>query len=300
MKKILVLMTVVIVVHCVAITALFLVQGCKTTKKPAGTSVSQTPVMPPLSAPAVAPAKVEPAALAGKAEETIEYSVQSGDSLGLIAKRHNVSKSELMALNKLADPNKIRIGQKLIIPKHAHTVIALTPKAAAAKPKEKKTESPPTLATDMGEYVVQTGDSLSKISAKLKVKISALREVNKLVNDKLKVGQKLIIPRATKVEGAPETAPAPAASEAPVSSSPAKPEVPAVNASSVAAPAVPGNVSSGATSKTSGSGITHVVMPNEDLSSIAKLYAVTVEDIVTANQFKTNQTVQAGQKIIIP
>lgn len=283
---------VVIGVHCVAITALFLVQGCKTTKKPTGTSVSQTPVMPPLSAPSVAPAKVETIetpAIAGKAEGTIEYTVKSGDSLGLIAKRHNVSKNELAELNKLADPNKVRIGQKLLIPKHVSIAVAPAPKAAKAKAKEKKSETAPTLATDVNEYVVEAGDTLSKVSAKLKVKISELREVNKLVNDKLRIGQKLIIPGAKKAEITPEQTPAPAASEAPVKSTPLGAE-----------PAVTGKVSSAGPSKTPGSGITHVVAPNEDLSSIAKLYAVTVEDIVAANQFKPKQTVQVGQKIIIP
>lgn len=296
MRKILVLMMVVIGVHCVAIAALFLVQGCKTTKKPTGPSASQAPVMPPLSAPSVAPAKVEPAAITGKSEETIEYTVKSGDSLGLIAKRHNVSKEELATLNKLADPSKIRIGQKLIIPKHANAAIAPAPKAAKAKSKEKKSEpAAATLATGVNEYVVAAGDSLSKVAAKLKVKISELREVNKLVNDKLRIGQKLIIPGTRKAEGMPEPAPA-TESPSPV------PETPAVNSSPVAAPAATGDVSSSSATpaKTPGSGITHVVMPNEDLSSIAKLYAVTVEDIVAANKFGPNQTVKAGQKIIIP
>ncbi|MDO9540761.1 MAG: LysM peptidoglycan-binding domain-containing protein [Kiritimatiellia bacterium] len=273
MKKILALMTVVIGVHCVAITALFLIQGCKTAK-PTGTSASQTPVMPPLSAPAVTPVKVEPATVAGKAEETIEYTVKSGDALGLIAKRHNVSKGELTELNKLADPNKIRIGQKLIIPKRSQAVVTPAPKAVAAKkPKEKKSEPATTLATELDKYVVQAGDNLSKIAAKLNVKTSELREVNKLVNDKLRIGQKLIIPGAKKAESVPEPA---------------------------ATPAVTGDVSPAAAPEISDTGITHVVMPNEDLSSIAKLYAVTVEGIITANQLGTNRTVQAGQKIIIP
>jgi len=307
MKKIIVLMMVVIGVHCVAIAALFLVQGCKTTKKPTETSASQTPIMPPLTAPSAAPAKVEPVPFEVKGAETIEYTVKSGDSLGLIAKRHNISTSELMALNKLTDPNKIRIGQKLIIPKRSHAAIAApVPKAAKAnsKEKEKKSEPTPSLAAGINEYVVVAGDSLSKVSAKLKVKVSELREVNKLVNDKLKVGQKLIIPGAKKSEGTPEAAPAPAATETPASPSPAKTETPAVNPPSSVATPTPATTADGssaaAPAKTSGSGITHVVAPNEDLSSIAKLYAVTVEDIVAANKFGSNQTVQAGQKIIIP
>lgn len=298
MKKTLVLAAVVIGVHCVAITGLFLVQGCKTTKRP---SSSSTPPMPPLSAPAVAPASIEPAPMISekdtKAEGTIEYIVNKGDSLGLIAKKHNVSKAELMGLNKLTDPNKIRVGQKLIIPKRAHAAVHPAAKTAEAKSKDKPKAKPEakapdaTLATGINEYVVQAGDSLSKISAKLNVKISELREVNKLVNDKLKVGQKLIVP-AKKAEGASESAPtAPAAAE---TTAPAKTEAPAaVTPAPATAPEAPAK-------KNLSSGITHTVLATEDLNTIAKLYVVSVDDIVVANQMGTNRTVQAGQKIIIP
>jgi LysM repeat protein len=308
MKKTLVLVAVVIGIHCVAISALLLIQGCKTTKGKNAPAETAAP-MPPLTAPApeAMPAPIEPtpAFKETKEEGTSEYIVKKGDSLGLIAKNHNVSKTELMELNKLADPNKIRVGQKLIIPKRSH--VAASPAKiheakSEAKPvakKGEKSEPTPSLAAGINEYVVQTGDSLSKISAKLNVKISELREVNKLANDKLKIGQKLIVPGAKKVEAAPEAAPAPAAPE----KAPAKAEAaPAATTPPPAvAPAAPAPVPTAATpAKATGSGITHVVSPNEDLSSIAKLYAVTVEDIVAANQLGTNRTVQAGQKITIP
>ena len=177
MKKTLVLAAVVIGVHCVAITGLFLVQGCKTTKGP---SSSTTPTMPPLSAPAVAPATIEPAPMISekdtKTEGTIEYIVKKGDSLGLIAKKHDISRSELIEFNKITDPNKIRIGQKLIIPKRAHVAVPPAAKNVEAKSKDKPKAKPEakapeaTLATGINEYVVQAGDSLSKISAKLNVK----------------------------------------------------------------------------------------------------------------------------------
>jgi len=297
MKKTLVLAAVVIGVHCVAISGLFLVQGCKTTKRT--TSPSSTPTMPPLSAPAVAPATIEPAPIISekdtKTAGTIEYIVNKGDSLGTIAKKHNVSRSELIELNKIADPNKIRVGQKLIIPKRAHVTGVPAAKKAEAKPKAKAEDKAPatTLATGINEYVVQAGDSLSKISAKLNVKISELREVNKLVNDKLKVGQKLTVP-AKKAEGAPESAPA-AASEPAMQTTPA-----AVTPASAPAPGTPEAVPAAAPAKNVSSGITHTVLANEDLNTIAKLYVVSADDIVAANQMGTNRTVHAGQKIIIP
>jgi LysM repeat protein len=209
-----------------------------------------------------------------------------------------VSKADLMELNKLTDPNKIRVGQKLIIPKRAHTAVHPAVKNVEAKSKDKpkaEDKAPAaTLATGINEYVVQAGDSLSKISAKLNVKISELREVNKLVNDKLKVGQKLTVP-AKKAEGAPESAPAAAASEPALQTTPA-----AVTPAPAPTPGTPGAVPAVAPAKNVSSGITHTVLANEDLNTIAKLYVVSADDIVAANQMGTNRTVQAGQKIIIP
>lgn len=301
MKKAFLLVSFVVLVHCMAVAALLLAQGCKTTKKSTSASASSTPVMPPLTAPAVSQEKTEAVPLSvkeAKGGETIEYVVKSGDSLGTIAKSHSISKAELIELNKIADPNKIRVGQKLLIPKRAHVASSSASKAHEAKPKVKKSEpaAGATLATGLNEYVVQAGDSLSKVASKFNSKVSELREVNKLVSDKLKVGQKLIIPGPKKTEGTPEAAPAPAAAESPAS--PVKSESP--EATTPASGAAPAAGSSATAPKAAGSGITHVVMPKEDLSSIAKLYAVTVDDIVAANQLGTNRSVQAGQKLIIP
>jgi len=46
-----------------------------------------------------------------------EYTVQSGDTLLGIAIRFNVDFQEMVALNNLTDPNSIKAGQKLKLPK---------------------------------------------------------------------------------------------------------------------------------------------------------------------------------------
>ena len=65
------------------------------------------------------------------------YIVKKGDNPVTIAKKLKVSYDDLIALNRIEDPRKLRIGQKLLIPK------TTKPKATnekAAKPKEKKNE----------------------------------------------------------------------------------------------------------------------------------------------------------------
>ena len=47
-------------------------------------------------------------------------------------------------------------------------------------------------------------------------------------------------------------------------------------------------------------GNTHIVARGETLTSIAKMYKVTVDDLQTANHIEDGRKLQAGQNIIIP
>ena len=60
------------------------------------------------------------------------YTVKKGDNPVGIAKKLKVSYSDLIALNHIDDPRKLKIGQKLLVPE------ATKPKTASAKPADKK------------------------------------------------------------------------------------------------------------------------------------------------------------------
>ena len=60
------------------------------------------------------------------------YVVKKGDNPVGIAKKLKVSYSDLIALNHIDDPRKLKIGQKLLVPE------ATSPKTASAKPADKK------------------------------------------------------------------------------------------------------------------------------------------------------------------
>lgn len=51
----------------------------------------------------------------GRATRQTRYLVQSGDTAGAIARRHNVSVNELVAWNRGMNPDRIREGQELLI-----------------------------------------------------------------------------------------------------------------------------------------------------------------------------------------
>jgi LysM repeat protein len=63
-----------------------------------------SPESEPISRPVPAP------------DEAYIYTVAAGDTLNAIARRYGVSVQELVAVNELTDQNRIRVGQKLIIP----------------------------------------------------------------------------------------------------------------------------------------------------------------------------------------
>ncbi len=45
----------------------------------------------------------------------LPYVVQTGDTLGVIAKKFNVTVEQLMKWNNLKDPNFLTVGQRLVI-----------------------------------------------------------------------------------------------------------------------------------------------------------------------------------------
>ena len=98
----------------------------------------------------VAPKDLSTAAPAGKTSaadkapartngEAVKHTVQVGESLGIIAKKYQVTVGELAAANSITDPSKVRAGQQLVIPgfkavSGKGTTTAVPAKAAASGP----------------------------------------------------------------------------------------------------------------------------------------------------------------------
>ncbi|MBP5787224.1 MAG: LysM peptidoglycan-binding domain-containing protein, partial [Kiritimatiellae bacterium] len=121
-----------------------LMAGC-TTVKHTQTTVQPTVVEPPAlpEMPPVVDVEPEPVVFPEPIVAPIPqtpssaqnvYVVQSGDSLSKIAVRHGIRQSEIVELNGIADPNKIRIGQKLILPDHAKPSLSPVSSSKAAAP----------------------------------------------------------------------------------------------------------------------------------------------------------------------
>jgi LysM repeat protein len=277
---------VIIGLHCLVVGSLMVIQGCGTPKPPP--APPPTPVvMPPPAPPPAPPApimkpvvKIEPVPVE---MTTKSYTIKSGDSLSRVAQRFNVSMRDVMKLNKISDPNKVRVGQKLALPGYVNL-------NAPEPPRRKKAVSKPSATPAVAggnEYVVKAGDSLSVIAKAHGTTTKALRDVNKLSSDRIAVGQKLALPQGAGAPAAGEApAPAPAPEAAPTEVAPGMEPAPAP---------VEGDTAGAA--KTSE--VLHIVEPNQDLNSIAMMYGVRVEEIMKINAL-TAPEVKVGQTLKIP
>ncbi len=110
--------------------------------------------------------------------EKITYSVRSGDVLGKIAQRYNVSVADLREWNML-NGNLIRVGQRMNV--------WIPVSGANSQVAEVITQNGQKM------YQVQPGDTLWDISIKHQISIDELRKRNNLNGNTIKPGQKLVI-----------------------------------------------------------------------------------------------------------
>lgn len=133
---------------------------------------------------------------------TFTYTVQAGDTLARIALRFNVPIGEIIALNGIANPNFIYVGQQLLIPDSdcddgtPPPPTSTPPPPTGTVPPPDPTSTPPPPGGDcFFVYTVQPGDTLSSIARDFGVSVTAIAEANGITNPNfIYVGQVLQIP----------------------------------------------------------------------------------------------------------
>ncbi|MCB0322694.1 MAG: LysM peptidoglycan-binding domain-containing protein, partial [Bdellovibrionales bacterium] len=135
--------------------------------------------------------------------EGFHHTVGKGETVGAIARRFKVSTGDLMKLNGISDPRRLKVGQTVRIPSpngipdgqaeaaplELATAAAVQHSAAQAVAQEtpEKTQS----------YVVRSGDTLGGIAKRFGVSTRALMSTNKISDPRsMRIGKELTIPAA--------------------------------------------------------------------------------------------------------
>ena len=121
--------------------------------------------------------------------------VKSGETLYRIAKDYGVSVEQLKAYNNLTD-DTLRIGQALRFSPDTVPTNELTFNNDISDKEIERSEHID--IKNNPDYIVVSGDNLSKIAKKFGVEVSSIKILNGLEKDQLKLDQKLKIPQ-TKI-----------------------------------------------------------------------------------------------------
>ena len=322
-----------------------------------------------LPAPAPKSPKVKSAAAAVPAGATTEYVVKPGDTIFLISKRTNFRQDAIIAANPGLKPDRLRVGQKIKLPGAAVAKSAASeakPVAPEAKlavkdaknkdgkemdasaPVPNAADTKPPIKTKSGfvpyegptkDYTVKSGDSLGKIASECGISIRALKALNGLQKDNLRIGMKLKIPAekqtaqkavpAPKKEAAKESAPvakkddaekkdpavkepsAPAAA-AGANAAAATTQPPAATKADDAAAAETPKPVEGAKADEAAAKVDEVAKPEEpptltykvkegdDLVSIAIAYGISPSALMDLNDLKATDEIKPGQILELP
>ena len=112
-----------------------------------------------------------------------KHSVKQGETLHSIARIYDVSVSRIMMWNKITDPTKVKVGEKIVISELLSAPVSNTPSDE---------ETSPSVRT--ADYIITSGDTFYSIARHHKMSLSELRALNPNVNiHLLSPGKKLKI-----------------------------------------------------------------------------------------------------------
>jgi membrane-bound lytic murein transglycosylase D len=200
------------------------------------------------------------------------HKVKSGDNLGAIASKYDVSVSEIKKWNKLKGDN-IGLGFKLKIIKNEKVTsivkievkqpildrkeeIAVIDNKNSKSDKAKKEAKIDTTSKSENYYIVTKGDNLFTIAKKNNISIENIKEWNNLIDNNVKIGTQLIISVENLAEARKEEL------------------------------------------KSEFKNLEHIVVKGENLETIAKKYTVSVSTILDWNSL-SESSIKIGDKLIV-
>lgn len=121
------------------------------------------------------------------------HTVRRGENLYRIALRYGITVEAIARANGLPDPERIRAGQILTIPRAAG---GAPPRTTSQKATATKTRVLAKAPTAVRTHVVRPGDTLHSIARQNGITVGKLKTANGLRSDRILPGQPLRIPRS--------------------------------------------------------------------------------------------------------
>lgn len=192
-------------------------------------------------------------------QKTIKHTVVSGESIYSIAKKYDVSESDIYELNPKSKGALLQLKTVLLIPNKK------------SKSKSNNEVSSSKNATET--HIVESGESLYKIAKKYDISLEKLKELNPDIKPELiQIGDKIVV-SAKKVKEAPKEKETPKEN---------KPKETKTVVAEVANPVNPVNMDANLCTDELGNKV-HTVTKGETLYRLSKKYKVSVKDLEEMN-----------------
>lgn len=234
--------------------------------------------------------------------------VKKGETFSSISKKYNVPTEEIKKANAISS-NKIKVGQKLVIPQVEYIMYKVKKKDTLKSIAKSNNTTVKQLQTwnklsstkiKVGQllkvsivldepngfevnYVVKKGDTLTKIAKKFNTTVVSIKNDNSLLSDKIFIGQTLKIITNEVIDN-PVISPKPD-------------EIQPGNGSSNDSIVNNPNSDIQGTNPLPPSSSTYTVVKGDTLASISQKFAITIDKIIKDNNLKSN-TLKVGTKLV--
>ena len=186
-------------------------------------------------------------------QKTIKHTVVSGESVYSIAKKYDVSESDIYELNPKSKGALLQLKTVLLIPNKK------------TKSKSNKEVSSSKNATET--HIVESGESLYKIAKKYDISLEKLKELNPDIKpESIQIGDKIVVSAKKEKEAPKEN----------------KPKETKTVVAEVANPVNPVNMDANLCTDELGNKV-HTVTKGETLYRLSKKYKVSVKDLEEMN-----------------
>ena len=123
-------------------------------------------------------------------QETDEYVVQAGDTLGDIAQRYGISVQDLMTANNITDPNALNIGMVLNVPAPNPGEIGLSLKII---PDSELVYGPASIYFDINDFIQSQNGYLANYTQDVNGTILSSAEVIQIVAENYSINPRLLL-----------------------------------------------------------------------------------------------------------